>query len=85
MDLLITNLFFSPFFREMSVFFFEHMPMIESMVERLKTCVEQAYIHSETFVHFMMEGTENLKQVFLILFQIIIIKNFFFLGFCFNE
>lgn len=65
----------------MSVFLFEHIAMIESMVERFKTCVEQAYIHNETFVHLMMEGTDNLKQVFFILFRIIIISENYFIYF----
>jgi hypothetical protein len=47
----------------MHLFFFEHMTVVEGMVERLHSCVERAYLHKEMFVHLMMEGSQDMQQV----------------------
>jgi hypothetical protein len=47
----------------MSLFFFEHMMLVEGMMERLHSCVEHAYLHKEMFVHLMMEGSQDMEQV----------------------
>jgi len=51
------------FCREMQLFIFEHMAVMESMMERLRSCVEHSYLHKEMFVHFMMAGSEDMQQV----------------------
>jgi hypothetical protein len=51
------------FCREMQLFFFEHMAVMESMMERLCSCVEHSYLHKEMFVHLMMAGSEDMQQV----------------------
>jgi hypothetical protein len=47
----------------MQLFFFEHMAVMESMMDRLRSCVEHAYLHKEMFVHLMMAGSEDMQQV----------------------
>jgi hypothetical protein len=47
----------------MQLFFFEHMAVMESMMERLCSCVENSYLHKEMFVHLMMAGSEDMQQV----------------------
>jgi hypothetical protein len=54
---------FYVFCREMQLFFFEHMAVMESMMDRLRCCVEHAYLHKEMFVHLMMAGSEDMQQV----------------------
>lgn len=51
------------FFRDMQSFIFEHMAVMESMMERLCSCVEHSYLHKEMFVHLMMAGSEDMQQV----------------------
>jgi hypothetical protein len=51
------------FFREMQLFIYEHMAVMESMMERLRSCVEHSYLHKEMFVHLMMAGSEDMQQV----------------------
>jgi hypothetical protein len=47
----------------MHLFFFEHMTVMEGIMERLHSCVERAYLHKEMFVHLMMEGSQDMQQV----------------------
>jgi hypothetical protein len=47
----------------MHLFFFEHMTVVEGMMERLHSCVEHAYLHKDMFVHLMMEGSQDMQQV----------------------
>jgi hypothetical protein len=47
----------------MHLFFFEHMALMESMMARLCSCVEHAYLHKGMFVHLMMAGSEDMQQV----------------------
>jgi hypothetical protein len=47
----------------MQLFVFEHMAVMENMMERLRSCVEHSYLHKETFVHLMMAGSEDMQQV----------------------
>jgi hypothetical protein len=47
----------------MHSFFFEHMAVMESMMERLRICVEHAYLHKDMFVHLMMASSEDMQQV----------------------
>ncbi|XP_066991475.2 folliculin-interacting protein 2 [Anabrus simplex] len=48
--------------KEMELFFFEHMAVIESIVERLRWTVEHAYIRKDMFVHIMMEGYQEVQE-----------------------
>jgi hypothetical protein len=47
----------------MRLFLFEHMTVIEGMMERLHSCVERAYQRKEMFVHLMVEGSLDMQQV----------------------
>jgi len=47
----------------MQLFIYEHMAVMESMMERLRSCVEHSYLHKEMFVHLMMAGLEDMQQV----------------------
>nr|CAD7399897.1 unnamed protein product [Timema cristinae] len=49
--------------QEMQIFFFDHMVVIETMIERLWCFVARAYAQKETFVHIMVEGCEAAQQV----------------------
>lgn len=55
--------------QQMQLFFFEHMAVMESMMDRLRSCVEHAYLHKEMFVHLMMAGSEDMQQWLLDVFS----------------
>ncbi|XP_069674233.1 folliculin-interacting protein 2 [Periplaneta americana] len=48
--------------KDMHTFFFEHMTIMEGIMERLHSSVEHAYLHKEMFVHFMMEGYQDMQR-----------------------
>ncbi|GLG93997.1 CLUMA_CG009771, isoform A [Gryllus bimaculatus] len=48
--------------KDMEIFFFEHMAVIEGMLERLQSSVEKAYVKKDVFVHLMMEAFHNIQQ-----------------------
>ena len=50
------------FCREMQLFVFEHMAVMENMMERLRSCVEHSYLQKEMFVHLMMAGMQQVKN-----------------------
>lgn len=54
--------------KEMEVFFFDHVAVIDNILERLQNNIEKAYMKKEVFVHSMMDAFLELQQWFCDLF-----------------
>ncbi|XP_059473581.1 folliculin-interacting protein 2 [Neocloeon triangulifer] len=50
-------------------FFFDHVPVLDSIIRRMHAVVEKSYTHRERFLHLMKEGADELQESVVHLFS----------------